>query len=107
MVNLVHSADVVRAIRLAVEKPVSGIFNIPGKETKTLSEYVSFVGAPSFSVPQFAIEPIWQAVRMSQFNRHPFPFTSNWLRYNCVLSGAKARQVLGYEPDHHVKFEEA
>lgn len=105
VINMVHSADVIRAMRLAIGADAEGIFNIPGKETKPLKEYIALAGKRTLPVPEMAIEPIWQGVRMTQFNRHPYPFRSLWLRYNCVLSGEKAREQLGYEPDHHVKFE--
>ncbi len=107
LVNLVHVADVLRALRLAVAKDVRGVFNIVGKETKTLQEYVAYTGRPTFAVPEMALEAIWQGVRRLRFNRHPYPFKSDWLLYNLVVSGAKAKQELGYEPDRHVKFEES
>ncbi|MEW6774665.1 MAG: NAD-dependent epimerase/dehydratase family protein [Bdellovibrionota bacterium] len=106
VVNLVHSEDVVRALRLAITKDAEGVFNIPGKETKTLLEYIKWSGARTMPVPEALIEPLWQGVRLLQFNRHPFPFRSDWLKRNCVLSGARAKAELGYQPEHHVKFEE-
>ena len=107
LVNLVHVADVLRALRLAVTKDVQGVFNIVGKDTKSVREYVAYTGRPTFAVPEMALEAIWQGVRRLRFNRHPYPFKSDWLLYNLVVSGAKAKQELGYEPDRHVKFEES
>lgn len=107
LINLVHSTDVVSALKCAITKPVSGVFNIPGRDTKTIREFVELAGHRRIPVPEFAIETAWDAVRRIRWNRHRFPLSAQPLRYNCVVSGERAKLELGFEPERHVKFSDA
>ncbi len=106
MINLVHSSDVIRAIRMSLASEATGILNVVGRETLHLKEYIKLTGLPSMSVPAAVIEPAWQTVRRLRFNRHPFPFRAvRPLTHHMLLSGARAKEAIGYEPEHHVKFD--
>ncbi|MCW5829948.1 MAG: NAD-dependent epimerase/dehydratase family protein [Deltaproteobacteria bacterium] len=106
MVNLVHSGDVIRAIRMSVASETSGVLNIVGRETLHLKDFIALTKLPTLSVPERVIEPAWQAVRRLRFNRHPFPFrAARPLTHHMLLSGVRAKEEIGYEPEHHVKFD--
>ena len=106
LINLIHSTDVVRALQAGIRRPVSGVFNIPGRDTKTIGEYVELAGHRRVPVPEFAVERAWDAVRRLRWNKHRFALSAAPLRYNCVLSGERAKLELEFEPERHVKFSE-
>ena len=106
LINLIHSTDVVRALQRSIRQPVAGVFNIAGRDTKTIGEYVELAGHRRVPVPEFAIETAWEAVRRLRWNKHRFPLSAAPLRYNCVLSGERAKLELDFEPERHVKFSE-
>lgn len=106
LINLIHSSDVIRALQISIHKPISGVFNLPGRDTKTLKEFVELTGHPRVPVPDVAIGGAWEAVRRLRWNKHRFPLKATPLRCNCVLSGERAKLELGFEPERHVKFAE-
>ncbi len=106
MINLVHSNDVIRALRMSLASDATGILNIVGRETLHLRDFIKLTGLPSVSVPAQIIEPTWQGIRRLRFNRHPFPFRAERpLTHHMLLSGVRAKEAIGYEPEHHVKFD--
>jgi len=106
MINLVHSNDVIRAIRMSLASDATGILNIVGRETLHLKDFIKLTGLPSMSVPKAVLEPAWQSVRRLRFNRHPFPFRAvRPLTRHMLVSGTRAKEAIGYEPEHHVKFD--
>lgn len=105
MVNLVHTRDVIRAIQLAILKDIKGIFNIAGKETAPLTEFAHLCGARIVSLPG----PIFSMAQRIQsvLSRGDFDFRVNpeRLKYSVLLDTRRAREVLGFDPSYHVKFE--
>jgi nucleoside-diphosphate-sugar epimerase len=105
MVNLVHTRDVIRAIQLAIVKDIKGIFNIAGKETAPLTEFAHLCGARIVSLPG----PIFSMAQRMQsvLSRGDFDFRVNpeRLKYSVLLDTRRAREVLGFDPSYHVKFE--
>ncbi|MCB0218264.1 MAG: NAD-dependent epimerase/dehydratase family protein [Chrysiogenetes bacterium] len=104
MVNLVHSRDVVRAVQLGIHKNTQGIFNIGGKETAPVSDFVKLSGAVQLSVPGFALKPITRMLRLAGLSKFDPSTDMERLRFSCLLDTDKASKVLGYEPQHHIKF---
>ena len=104
MVNLVHSRDVVRAIQLGIHKSTQGIFNIGGKETAPVAEFVRLAGAAQFAVPAFALKPMTRVLRAVGLSKFDPAMDMERLRFPGLLDTSKASKVLGYEPQHHIKF---
>lgn len=104
MVNLIHVKDVVRAIQLAIHKNVKGIFNIGGKETAPISDLARLAGAVDLPLPPFLLKPINQALLRAGITKFDATVDMQRLRYACLLDTRKARDVLGFEPTHHIKF---
>ena len=101
MMQLVHEKDVVRAIELALEPGVRGIFNIRGPGEMPLSHLVRKAGGRPRSVPaplaRVALDQLWR-LRLSSFPSQEL----DHLRYVCMVDDSRARTELGYEPAHSI-----
>ena len=99
MIQVVHQHDIVSAIRLALEPGVRGIFNIAGPPPVALSRALKLLGRPTLPLPhglaRSAVERMWR-LRMTTF---PAP-DLDFIRYVCMVDDARARAVMGYEPQH-------
>ncbi len=104
MVNLIHVKDVVRAIQLAIHKNVKGIFNIGGKETAPLADLARLAGAVNVSLPEFILQPLNRVLRAVGMTKFEAEVDLERLKYGCLLDTSKAKKVLGFEPQHHIKF---
>lgn len=105
MVNLLHPRDAVRAIQLALEKDVSGVFNIPGKQTGPLKEICRINGSKSIPLPPGKLlrAAYWlqRALKVTDFYYEADP---DRLVFPILLDGTRAREILGYEPQSHVEL---
>jgi UDP-glucose 4-epimerase len=104
MVNLIHTFDVMRAIRCAVHRPVKGVFNVVGQETAPLSEFIRLAGRVSIHLPEVALNPfnaLQRRLGLTQWDSTVYP---ERFKFSCLLDGKKAEDILGYKPTHHVKF---
>jgi UDP-glucose 4-epimerase len=101
MVQVVHQDDVVRAIELALRPGVRGIFNVGGPPPVALSRALRVLERPTlplpFSVAKPTLERLWK-LRMTSF---PAP-ELDYIRYVCMVDDTRARQVLGFAPEHDV-----
>ncbi len=104
MVNLIHVKDVIRAIQLAIHKSVQGIFNIAGKETAPLSDFAGLCGAASVELPESLLVPAGLLARQVGLSKFDPRTNIDRIKYACLLDTTKARDILGFEPQHHIKF---
>jgi UDP-glucose 4-epimerase len=97
MVQVIHESDVVRALRLALQPAVRGIFNLAGAEPLPLSRVIKVVGRPHLPVPysmaRIFLRRMW-SLRLSDF---PVPELDH-IRYVCMVDDARARKELGFAP---------
>jgi UDP-glucose 4-epimerase len=97
MMQFIHEADVVQALRLALRPGVRGIYNVGGPGVLPLSQVVARVGRPSAPVPHFLARGLLD--RLWRFGITDFPGREiDYLRYVCMLDDRRARQELGYVP---------
>jgi UDP-glucose 4-epimerase len=98
MMQVVHQDDVVRAILLSLRPGVRGIFNLAGPPPAALSRVLKLLERKTLPVPhtlaRLGAERLWRW-RMSSV---PSP-DLDFIRYVCMVDDARARRVLGYEPD--------
>ncbi len=104
MINLIHVKDVIRAIQIAIHKNVQGIFNIAGKETAPLSDFAHLCGAMTFTVPQTLVVPLGLLAKQLGLSKFDPRTNIDRIKYAALLDTAKAKDVLGFEPQHHIKF---
>lgn len=97
MVQLVHEDDVAFAVERALERGARGIFNLPGPGQLPLSRLIRESGRQPTPVPHALLEAaLGVAFRLGGSD---FPPTAvDFLRFACLVDGAKAAAELGYVP---------
>lgn len=95
MVQVIHEADVVEAIRAALRPGVRGIYNLVGPGEVPLSVVLKELGRRTVQVPLSVAKPLWGAafrLGLSSFPVAEFDF----VRYVCMVDGRRAQQELGF-----------
>ncbi len=102
MVQVVHEADVVRAIELALAPQVHGIFNVAGPDPLPLSRVLGILDRRTLPVPyplaKAALKRLW-SLRLTSF---PAPELDH-IRYVCMVDDRRAREVLGFTPKSSIE----
>ncbi len=104
MICPIHANDVIRAIQHAVHRDVQGVFNITGLDWAPLSTFIRLAGANRLSLPALALRAVnglQQALRLTQYDYDDQPEA---MRHACLLDTTRARDVLGFTPQYHIKF---
>jgi UDP-glucose 4-epimerase len=98
MMQVVHEEDVARAIQLALERPVSGPFNIVGQSALPLREILRELGTEVIPVPHIGglqvMELLWR-VGLARFPAAQADF----VKFPLVVSGERAKRELRYKPE--------
>lgn len=97
LVQLVHEADAVAALKLALDRDVAGAFNIVGQGVLPISTVIRLAGRLSLPIPYTIFRRIAALFWVAQLSEAPPAFVAA-LRYLCVADGGRARQVLGFSP---------
>ncbi len=96
MMQVIHEEDVARAIELALEGDVGGVFNIVGPGAVPLHTILREVGAEALPLPPIGTLGLLDT--LSRLRLVPFPpRQADFIRYSLVVSGDKAREQLGFE----------
>jgi UDP-glucose 4-epimerase len=105
MLNLVSIADLVDATLRAIQRPVRGIFNVPGFDTLPLSSVIRKAGRVPFPVPSPFLHALYGARALTRGT--DFRYDQNAVRFHFggVLDGSRAREILGYRPRRPVDFD--
>ena len=97
MIQVIHEADVVRAIQHALAPGARGIYNVAGPEPLPLSRAIKLLGRPTMPVPytlgKAVVKRLW-SLRLTSF---PAPELDH-IRYVCMVDDGKFREELGYAP---------
>jgi UDP-glucose 4-epimerase len=97
MTQVIHQADVVAAIDLALRPGIRGIFNVAGSEPVPLSRLVAVLGRQRMSVPysvaRLVLKRLW-SLRLTTFP----PPELDHIRFVCMVDDRRARQLLGFSP---------
>ncbi|MBN2359905.1 MAG: SDR family oxidoreductase [Deltaproteobacteria bacterium] len=98
LIQLVHSDDVIAAMRLALKRGARGIYNLAGPGVAPLSTLLRELGRSSIPVPklvaQGALNALWK-LRLVDF---PPPELVHIL-YSCLVDDQRARRELCYRPE--------
>ena len=102
MVQIMHESDLIQAIMLALEPGRRGVFNITGAGELPLSRVHEEMGSTPIPIPhplaEMAIQRLWR-LGLIAFPPGELPH----LRYQCMVDGSRAKQVLGYRPRYSLK----
>ena len=105
MICPTHSNDVLRALQSAIARDVSGVFNIQGLDIAPLSTFIRLAGAYGVSLPAALlrrVNALQLALRLTNYDYSAFPEA---LRYHCLLDTTRAKEVMGFTPQYHIKFQ--
>lgn len=97
MIQLVHEDDVVRALELALAPGVRGVFNVTGQTQAPLSRLFRARGITALPVPGPLLEATLARAAALRLTDIP-PGELQFLRYSCLVDGARARGELGFQP---------
>ena len=97
LVQLVHEADAIAALKLAVDRDVPGTFNVCGDGVLPLSAVVRLAGRTALPVPYPVAESLVAVAWLAQLSPVPPTFLP-YLRFVCVADGARAKDVMGFRP---------
>jgi UDP-glucose 4-epimerase len=97
MVQVIHESDVVRAIQLALDGGVRGIFNLAGPAPLPLSRIIKIGGRPHLPVPYSIAKMFLQRMWSLRLSNFPVPELDH-IRYVCMVDDVRARELLGFKP---------
>lgn len=95
----VHAADVGRAVASAVQRPVSGAFNLAGDGVLRRPEFGELFDARTVEVPPIVVRRALGAAWRAHVARVPGSLFEA-LMHVPVMSTARARAELGWQPRH-------
>ncbi len=97
MIQVVHEADVARAIGLALLPEKQGIFNLPGCVPAPLSQLLRMAGCSPRSLPHLLADPALRRLWAMRLTSFPAPELDH-LRFVCMVDGERARDELEFSP---------
>ena len=97
MIQVVHEADVARAIGLALLPEKQGIFNLPGCVPAPLSQLLRMAGCSPRSLPHLLADPALRRLWAMRLTSFPAPELDH-LRFVCMVDGEPARDELEFSP---------
>jgi UDP-glucose 4-epimerase len=97
LVHFVHEVDALAALKLAVERRESGVFNIASEGVLPISTVIKLAGRLAIPLPYGVLRRVSGLMWVAQLSEAPPPFMA-LLRHLCVADGTKARTVLGFRP---------
>jgi UDP-glucose 4-epimerase len=102
MVQVIHEADVVHALELAIKPGVRGIFNLAGPEPLPLSRIIRILGRNNLPVPvslgKLMLKRMW-TLRLTNFP----PPEIDHIRYVCMVDDRRARDILEFAPARSIE----
>jgi len=102
MLQVIHEADVVEAIALALRPGVRGIYNIVGPSEVPISVLIREARKRPLSIPH-VVAPTLSKLFWN-LGRAPFRGTElGHLRYVCMVDGSRAREELGFKAVRTIK----
>ena len=95
MMQFLHEEDLARAILLAVERKLRGVFNVAGPGAVPLHVAVEESGGTHLPLPEIALRPLLQ--RLFGLGLYPVPPGAiDFIKYPCTVTDARFRACLLY-----------
>lgn len=99
IVQLIHQEDVARAILLALQPGVRGVYNVVGPGEAPLSRIHGILGRRPLPLPHFVAEPLLERLWSLHLTDFPPPELDH-IRYLGVVDGSRFAAELGYAPSY-------
>jgi UDP-glucose 4-epimerase len=97
LVQFVHEQDALSALVLALQRDVSGAFNIASEGVMRLSSVIRLAGRLQLPMPYVVLRRLAGLMWLAKLSDAPAPFVG-LLRHLCVVDIARAERELGYRP---------
>jgi UDP-glucose 4-epimerase len=95
--QLLHEADAVSGLKLAVDRDAPGVFNLASEGVLPLSMAIRLVGRRRLALPRPLLRPTLGALWLSKRGDAP-PSILDYLQYACVADSSLAKSRLGFVP---------
>ena len=102
MLNVLSAEDYARATVLAASRRATGVFNIAGADTLPLSRLIRRAGRREIPIPGPLIAPLYQLRTWTIGLEFRYDLNLRRFHFGGVLDGTRARQRLGYTPQHPI-----
>lgn len=102
MIQVIHELDVVEAIECALKPGARGVYNIVGPGEVPLSAVLAELGKQPLLIPHPFAKPLLRGLWRFGLTSFPAP-EIDFVRYVCMVDGARAAQELGFRPRHTLK----
>lgn len=102
MCALISDKDVVRAIALALQSGVPGIFNIAGRETMPLSQLAEWTARGELALPGPVFSGLSRLMHFTRGERRRPALGGDQQRYGFTLDTGRARRELGFRPVYRI-----
>jgi UDP-glucose 4-epimerase len=99
LLQFVHEVDALSALKLAVDRDVSGSFNIVADGVLPVSTVIKLAGRNMLPIPHFLARRLTSLLWLAGLAEVPAPMLK-FLRHLCVADGARARSELGFSPGY-------
>jgi UDP-glucose 4-epimerase len=93
----IHDADLVACLALAIESPVTGIFNVAGDGAMTIDEIAAAMGKRVMRLPAWLLRGVLEVLHPLGLTRYG-PAQVDFLRYRPVLDNTRLKTVFGFTP---------
>ncbi|UJR81307.1 NAD-dependent epimerase/dehydratase family protein [Sandaracinus amylolyticus] len=97
LVQLLHEADAIAALKTAIDVEVPGTFNVAGEGVLPITTIIKLAGRIGAPLPGPLLRRATALLWMGGMNEAPASFV-DYLRYLCVADTTQARDALGFEP---------
>jgi UDP-glucose 4-epimerase len=102
LMQILHEEDLLRAVGLALENDVPGPINLAGSGVLPLSTLLSLAGKSRWSLPAALLYRVTSLDWIRRTGDPPEAFY-DYLRYLWTLDTRRAKEQLGFEPEHTTK----
>jgi UDP-glucose 4-epimerase len=97
MMQFIHEEDLARAILLAVERKLRGVFNVAGSGAVPLHVAIQEVGARQVPLPEIVIRPLVR--RLFRLGLYPLPSGAiDFIKYPCTVNDRRFVAATGFRP---------
>lgn len=97
LVQLLHEADAVAALKTAIDRDAPGVLNIVGDGVLPISTLIKLAGRMALPVPSGVLRRVTAMLWLAQVGEVPPAFVDG-LRYLCVADGERARREMQFRP---------
>ncbi|HWO10067.1 MAG TPA: NAD-dependent epimerase/dehydratase family protein [Polyangiaceae bacterium] len=94
--QFMHESDAVRAIILALERKLRGVYNVAGPQALPLSELIRVTGRSPIRIARVLHPLLLGRLGLPRLS----PGAVAHIKYPIVISDASFRQVTGFRPEH-------